>query len=467
MSPANADGGPTAIRPQPGPQEALLASWADIAIAGGAAGGGKTYGLLLEPLRHKNNGNAGAVFFRRTYPQIRNEGGLWDDAARIYPFVGGEPNENDLHYDFPSGFRIKFAHLQHAKDRFSWKGAQIPLLLFDQLEDFEEQQFWYLTSRNRSATAGFRPYVRGTVNPVPDDDPVGGWLNKLVSWWINQETGYAIPERSGVLRWFVRLNDVMHWADTREQLIERFGAEDPELRPKSLTFIPAKLTDNPILMQQDPDYLGTLKALPLVERERLLGGNWKIKPEAGKVFNRAWFKSLPALPLDIRKWVRYWDKAGTEDGGKYTAGALVGELPNGQVVLANIVRGQWSAFNRERVIKETAEWDRRLPGTLSIYVEQEPGSGGKESAENTVLNLGGHRIYADKVTGDKVERASPLSAQAEGGNVFLCGEWDREAFLAEAHRFDGKGVCDQVDAAAGAFNKLKLVRKPKGGAWGR
>lgn len=466
MTQAVADGSGTAIRPQPGPQEAFLASPADIAIAGGAAGGGKTFGLLLEPLRHMGNPNAGAVFFRRTYPQITNEGGLWDDAALVYPQVGGVPNENELRYDFPGGLRVKFAHLQHAKDRFSWKGAQVPLLLFDQLEDFEEQQFWYLTSRNRSATAGFQPYIRGTCNPVPDDDPIGAWLHKLIAWWIDPETGYAIPERSGVMRWFVRVNEQIIWGDTRAQLVDRFR-DDPELRPKSLTFIPAKLTDNPILMRGDPEYFGTLKALPLVERERLLGGNWKIKPEAGKVFNRAWFKSLPALPLDIKKWVRYWDKAGTQDGGKWTAGVLMGEMPSGHVVIANVVRGQWSAYHRERVIKETADADRRLPGIVSTYVEQEPGSGGKESAENTVLNLGGHRIYADRVTGDKVERSGPLAAQAEPGNVFLCGEWDREAFLDEAHRFDGKGVCDQVDAASGAFNKLKLVRKPKGGTWGR
>jgi predicted phage terminase large subunit-like protein len=439
------------VRPQPGPQEAILSSTADIVIAGGAAGGGKTWTLLLEPVRHVENGNFGAVIFRRTYPQITNEGGLWDEAAEIYPVLGGKPRANDLEYRFPSGMMVKFAHMQHAKDRFAWKGAQIPLVGFDQLEDFEEEQFWYLLSRNRSARAGVRPYVRATCNPVPDDDPVGGWLHRLITWWIDEETGYAIQERSGVVRWFVRLNERLRWADSREELVEQL----PNSQPKSLTFVPATLADNPALERADPGYRAWLMALPLVERERLLNGNWKVKPTAGKVFDRAWFKTvLIATPTDVTSWVRYWDKAGTEGGGKYSAGVLMGKRSNGRFLIADIVRGRWSALNRETVIKQAAEADRAR-GDVANWVEQEPGSGGKESAENTVRNLAGFTIHAERVTGDKVTRAGPLSSQAEAGNVdLLAGPWN-EAFLAEAHNFDGvRGFTDQIDAASGAFNKL-------------
>src|SRR5207253_1292413 len=117
-----------------------------------------------------------------------------------------QPNENEHFWRFPSGAKIKFSHMQYEKDRLSWKSAQIPLICYDQLEEFTESQFWYLVSRNRS-TCGVAPYIRATCNPVPDDDEVGGWLCKLIAWWIDQETGYAIPERSGVIRWFVRRSD--------------------------------------------------------------------------------------------------------------------------------------------------------------------------------------------------------------------------------------------------------------------
>lgn len=435
------------VKPQRGPQEAFLSSTADIAIIGGAAGGGKTWSLLLEPLRHFANPKFGAVIFRRTYPQITNEGGLWDEAGELYPMLGARPRENDLEYRFRSGMTVKFAHMQHGKDRFAWTGAQLPLIGIDQLEAFEEDQFWYLLSRNRSARAGIRPYVRATCNPVPDDDPVGGWLNKLVAWWWDPETGYPIPSRAGVLRWFIRYDEQLVWADTRQELTRFPGAA-----PKSITFIPARLEDNPALERADPGYRAWLNALPLVERERLLHGNWKIKATGGKVFNRAWFKVIGAVPSDVMAWVRYWDKAGTQDGGKHSAGVLMGLRPDMRAVIVDVTRGQWSSGNREKVIRQKAEQDGEH---VAVWIEQEPGSGGKESAENTVRNLYGFNVHVDRVTGDKVTRAGPLSSQAEAGNVELVrGPWN-EAFLVEAQNFDGiRGSSDQIDAASGAYNKL-------------
>src|SRR5690606_19798311 len=114
----------TELPPQPGPQTAFLSSPADIAIMGGQAGGGKTWSLLREPLKQIENSHFRAVFFRRTYPQITNEGGLWDEAEEMYPRVGGIPREHDLEFKWPSGMTVRFAHMQHAKDRLSWKGAQ-------------------------------------------------------------------------------------------------------------------------------------------------------------------------------------------------------------------------------------------------------------------------------------------------------------------------------------------------------
>ena len=459
----------TSIRPQPGPQEAFLASPADIAIAGGAAGGGKTWALLLEPLRHINNKEFGAVIFRRTHPQITNEGALWDEAAKLYPEVGGVPiGGNTLSYSFPSGMRVKFAHMQYAKDRFSWKGAQVPLVGFDQLEDFEESQFWYLLSRSRSATVGIQPYMRATCNPVPSEDPVGGWLNRLISWWIDPETGYAIPERSGRLRWFVRISEQLYFADSPEGLRrdvrkEMPSIKDTAIRPKSLTFIPALLEDNPKLEENDPGYRANLMAMSNVERERLLMGNWKVKPEAGKVFNRSSFGVLTAIPADVVQWVRYWDKAGTADdenpGSARSAGVLIGKRKNGRFIVASSICDRWDAVNRERVILQAAHADRATHGNVATWTEQEPGSGGKESAQSTVRNLAGFNVRTETATGKKIVRAQPFAAQVQAGNVdILAGDWN-EDYLSEMHNFDGvKGLMDQVDGSSGAFNKLTSGR---------
>jgi predicted phage terminase large subunit-like protein len=152
--------------------------------------------------------------------------------------------------------------------------------------------------------------------------------------------------------------------------------------------------------------------------------------------------------------VRYWDKAGTDDGGKYSAGVLMSRSPEGLVFVENSTRGQWGALDRERVIEQTADLDARRPGPLEIWTEQEPGSGGKESAENTIRRLARYAIYADKVTGSKDVRLDPFAAQAEAGNVYLVrGDWN-EAYIDELCGVPNGKYRDQADASAGAYNKL-------------
>jgi len=270
--------GATVVRPQDGPQTAFLASPADIAIYGGAAGGGKTWALLMEPLRHVGNKDFGAVFFRRSTVQVRNEGGLWDESTKLYPLMGAEPREHVLDWKFPSGATVSFAHLEHDKTVLNWQGAQVPLICFDELTHFSPSQFWYMVSRNRS-TSGVRPYIRATCNPDADS-----WVAEFIGWWIDPESGKPIAERAGLLRWFVRINDELIWADSPEGLSHYRDLTGKPIPPKSLTFVPASLTDNTALMEADPGYLANLMALPTVERERLLGGNWKIRNTSALVF---------------------------------------------------------------------------------------------------------------------------------------------------------------------------------------
>lgn len=457
------------IRPQPredgtpGPQEIFLASSADIAIIGGAAGGGKTWALLLEALRHvvfDPVPNFFAVAFRRTSPQITRPGGMWDTSQEIFVPAGGEATWGTLTWKWPGGQRVEMHHMQHEKDKLAWKGAQVPLMLFDQLEDFTESQFFYMLSRARSTT-GVRPYIRATANPVPPDDETGGWLAKLLAWWWDQETGYAIPERAGVVRFFVRIQNEIHWGATREELAERFGAD---VEPKSLTFIPAYLDDNPALTRSDPGYRANLKALGLVDQERLLKGNWKIRAEAGKIFNRAWFNVVSVAPGRGRAVrVRYWDKAGTEGGGAESAGVLIAMKPDGRYLIEDVQAGQWGIGERNERITQTAKADAQKYGKLGVrtYVEQEPGSSGKESALITIKDLRGHNVYADRATGDKFERMGPLAAQAFAGNVDVLDAPWTDTFLSILHRTEpGAKIIDQADAAAGAFNKVVLLGRP-------
>ncbi len=437
----------TDIKPQKGPQESFLANAADIAIYGGAAGGGKSFALLLEPLRHVDTSAFRAVVFRRTSKQIRNEGGLWDASRQVYGALGAIAKETDLLWRFPSGATISFGSMEHEKNRYDWQGTEITYLAFDELTHFTRAQFFYLLSRNRSLS-GIRPYVRASCNPDADS-----WVADLVRWWIDPETGYALQERSGKIRWFVRDGEDLIWADDREDLAEDY----PDQQPKSLTFVAASIEDNRFLMEKDAGYRANLAALDRVERERLLHGNWKIRPEAGLYFRRAWFDVRQAAPV-LAKTARGWDLAATAEAagnGDWTVGARISRDKAGHYYIEHVERFRGSPGEVERRICNLARQD----GTAVIVaLPQDPGQAGKAQISVLTRRLSGFRIIAKPVSGSKTTRAAPFSAQVEAGNVTLVkGDWN-EAFLNELTAFPSGKNDDQVDAVVEAFNALQDKR---------
>jgi predicted phage terminase large subunit-like protein len=437
------------VKPQPGPQTDFLATSADIAIYGGAAGGGKTWALLMEAIRYQEKvANFMAVFFRRTTPQIKNPGGLWDESVALYTGFA-KPRQQGLEWIFPMGGRVKMAHMEYEANAHDWQGSQVPLICFDELTHFTERQFWYLFSRNRSTT-GVPAYIRASCNPDPDS-----WVAGFIEWWIDQDTGYAIPERSGVVRWFVRIGEKIEWDDSREALIQRF----PILLPKSVTFIPSKLSDNRILMRKDPGYLANLMALGRVERERLLNGNWRVRAQAGSYFPRHLVGTIDAVPTDVIRWVRRWDLAATEVSEKNpspdaTAGVLMGLRRNGRVVIADGIHMRRNAHIVRDAIKSTAMRDKSMYPALTTVVPQDPGQAGKDQAASYIAFLAGYKAKAIRETGPKETRAEPLSAQWQAGNVDLvAGPWNRD-YLQEMEGFPDADHDDYVDASSGAYYEM-------------
>jgi hypothetical protein len=284
------------IEPQPGYQTIALSSSADIVIGGAAAFVGKTFALLLDPLRHIPNQNFGGVIFRRTSVQIRNEGGLWDTSMKLYPLVKGEPRESSLDWTFPSGAKLSFRHLEYEKNKFDWQGSQITFLGFDELTHFTESMFFYLLSRNRSS-CGVKPYVRATCNPDPDS-----WVFKLIEWWIDKDTGYPILERRGKLRYFIKYGSDYIWGDSYDEvkdnawhilqpLMEQSGLAAEDFI-KSLTFVSGSIYDNKAGLKDDPSYPGNLLSQDDETRRQLLEGRWKASVSPNDIFDHGAFLNL-------------------------------------------------------------------------------------------------------------------------------------------------------------------------------
>lgn len=454
------------IGPQKGPQEKFLATSADICIYGGAAGGGKTYGLLLEPLRHIKNSLFNATIFRKDYTQVTSPGGLWESSKLVYSHVKGSNSLKTpkLHWNFKSGATVTFAHIGCDEDCEGWQGAQIALIGFDELTHFSEYIFFYMLSRNRSM-CGIKPYVRATCNPDADS-----WVAKFIKWWIDQDTGYPIPERSGKVRWMVRLNEAIYWFDTKQEAIDAtiengIDYEKAMIMAKSVTFIASTLQDNKILMKNDPGYMANLMALALVERERLLYGNWKIKAAAGLMFKRTKVNMLEQLPTDVILWARGWDLAATsedENGDPaYTASVLMGKRKNGRYVIADVINQRLDSASVREIIKMTCASDRAKYGRVVTRLPQDPGQAGKDQAQSFLKLLSGFTVKILPESGDKVTRAEPLSAQWLGlegmdkGNVdVMLADWN-EMYFNQLENFPQSKFKDMVDASSSAFNEVE------------
>ena len=487
---------PVFIGPQEGPQTKFITCTADICIFGGAAGGGKSYALLLEPLRNVyRTPYYSAVIFRRTTPSITHPGSLWDTSRAVYghcygavPFeskplryewenrqgLGAPHNSNHI---WESGAKVQFSHLEHESTVKDWHGAQIPFIGFDELTEFTQYQFWYMVSRNRSVNSKVVPFVRATCNADADS-----WVAELIAWWIDQETGFPIPERDGVIRYFIRVGDELKWGDTKEELtperlgIPRFkddGTEIPYL-VKSLTFISAKVWDNKVLMNQNPEYLGTLLSLPKVERERLLGGNWKIKPAAGLHFNRNWVDIIDIEQVpDGLTLKRGYDLAATKktqlNDPDFTCSTLMGidesfEEEDGKVQPVYVLDHQYAQESSKEVearLKRNAEQDGP---DVEIHCPQDPGQAGKSQGVHIRMEvLDGYSVKFTPETGDKLTRFGPFSAKAGLGEELPPGErpvkvlrakWN-DRWFNQLESFPDAPHDDDVDSTSRAYNAFR------------
>jgi len=254
--------------PQSGFQELCLISDADVMLIGGKRGGGKSRIMNMEPLYNIDVVGFKAAGFRKEEQDVRD--GLFADAVNLYRGFG---NVIDLSIKFNNGdSTIDYFHLQNEKevDR-RYRGLQKPCILIDELPQLQASTFFTLLGSNRN-TLGIRNKFIASFNPIGPKH----WVYQLIKWYIDPITNMAIPERSGILRYFYRHNDKLSdiiWGDSREEVYLKASGYIDALYNKNLegqidkmnlitsfTFISGDLSENKLLNKLDPFYLSKLAA---------------------------------------------------------------------------------------------------------------------------------------------------------------------------------------------------------------
>lgn len=293
-------------------------------------------------------------------------------------------------------------------------------------------------------------------DPINPKEAVSDVSLKSANDWFDQTLMSRMVDKS--LTPVVLVMQRLHQNDPTAHMLER-----REAAPIRHINLPAELSDAVRPRNLRKKYVGGLfdpirlpKAV-LVKTEAEMGqyayagqyGQTPV-PMGGGMFRTDQIQILKTAPRMV-KIIRYWDKAGTSKGGAFTVGVLMGIDQDKTFWALDVVRGQWEASERERIILQTAQRDGKA---IIIGVEQEPGSGGKESAQATVKRLAGYRVRVDRPVGDKELRADPFSVQVNGGNFkMLLGPWNG-VYLNELQFFPFSKYKDQVDSSSGCFALL-------------
>lgn len=406
--------------PNPGPQTRFLASTASECLYGGSAGGGKSAGLIAQPLRWISNGAFRALYLRREATYL---GDAVDKSSVIYPALGGRLRMSPrIEWVFPSGARVWFSHCEHENDVKNYDSFEFHLVLFDELTHFSERQYRGIRARIRGTDSTLPRWTRAATNPGGEGHD---WVFARFAPWL--DPAYKAPAKQGELRYFVGEDEV------------------PRGTPLALsrTFIPARLEDNPKL---SPEYRAQLAQLDPVRRAQLELGDWLKKPSAKTYWDSARVTHVDSIQ-GVAKRVRAWDFAGSISGD-YSATVRAVLEPSGVVTIEH-------AEHRKTTPEQLLVWFGQLaeadPKGTEHVIPRDPGQAGKFQVAAFQAAFPKLAVRERIPSGDKATRFSPVSARHSTGAVrVLRGPWNK-AFHEELEGFPEGKHDDLVDATSDAY----------------
>ena len=475
------------IGPQSKFQADYLNSSARILVAGGSAGSSKSHVGLMRHLRWMDDPLYRGFCIRKNSTAIMKSGGLFDAAVHLYSQVDDiKIKLKDQRIVFSSGSSVSFSHYENDSAGQLYHGLELSNVFYDECTHADEKHIWWLISRLRTK-AKLDPSIWLSCNPDPDS-----FLYNWVKWWLYDDNhpnaGLPDPEKNGKVRWILRREGVMFWGDSREDMIVRYGNPDlpmdhpKQVKPLSFQVILGTIYDNPWLIENQPEYLASLEAMPDIERRRLLLGDWNAREQNSTHFMRTWCSEEVEEPpkSDIVKTVRSYDlasslKSDANPSPDYTATAKVSKLKNGNYFVHDIQKtrirfGEWREFILNNAIRDGYDVDVILP--------VDPGAAAKAATSLLTREISeeGFRVRTLQTTKSKLDRFRPVSSLAQNGNItFLknCGTDhenkilnDNNFFYRELESFTGlrKGgesghddVCDVLsDAVAILAQKVNI-----------
>ncbi len=391
-------------------QMLFLVSMHEEVLFGGAAGGGKSIAILMAALQRVILPGYHALLLRRTFADLAQPDALMSIADNwLTPTTAQWEGSSKTWHFPPYDSTLTFGYLDTEKDKYRYQGPQFQFIGFDELTQFTETQYLYLSSRLRRSKANKAlPIMRATSNP-------GGVGHE---WVKNRFIG-------------------------------------PNKHPSAI-MIRSLIDDNPSLEAEE--YKAKLSRLDAVTRAQLLHGDWDIMP-SGNMFKRHWFNIIELPPREYIRAVRFWDLAATpvsieNPDPDWVVGVRMVKTHAGRVVVTDVRRFRGTPAEVEANVRQTALIDGKDTG---IFIEEEPGSNGHLLIDNYRRHvLVGYTVMGVKSTGDKIYRARPYSAAAEGGQIDLVRGHYINSYLDELCIFPAEKEVhdDQVDASSGAFIQL-------------